>query len=133
MSGNKDLAARLLELSVKSTQDPLHEEGRYFNGDWCDDLTQCSHGDTGNYRNKRDGQFIALLWNSYRSGDLITRAEAEAMVAKEERQHEHTISERDRFCDWADKLAFAIGGDDIGEHSSENNPWQNALDRLKGE
>lgn len=74
------LAARLLELSVKSTQDPLNEDGRYFNGYWHDDLTQCSHGDTGNYSNKRDGQFIAALWNAYRSGQLITLADHSAAV-----------------------------------------------------
>ena len=74
------LAARLLELSVKSTQDPLNEDGRYFNGDWHEDLTQCSHGDTGNYSNKRDGQFIAALWNAYRSGQLITLADHEAAM-----------------------------------------------------
>ena len=74
------LAARLLELSVKSTQDPLNEDGRYFNGDWHEDLTQCSHGDTGNYSNKRDGQFIAALWNAYRDGQLITLADHEAAM-----------------------------------------------------
>ena len=41
-----------------------------------------------------------------------------------------TIDERDRAEEWADKLANAIGGDAIGEHSSANNPWQNALDIL---
>ena len=74
------LAKLLLELSVKSTQDPLNEDGRYFNGDWHEDLTQCSHGDTGNYSNKRDGQFIAALWNAYRSGQLITLADHERAV-----------------------------------------------------
>ena len=77
------LAARLLELSVKSTQDPLNEDGRYFNGDWHNDLTQCSHGDTGNYSNRRDGQFIADMWNAFREGQLITRTEADAMVLAE--------------------------------------------------
>lgn len=38
------------------------------------------------------------------------------------------IDERDNFEEWADKLAHAIGGDAIGEHSNKNNPWQNALD-----
>lgn len=101
------LAARLLELSVKSTQDPLNEDGRYFNGDWHEDLTQCSHGDTGNYSNKRDGQFIAALWNAYRSGQLITLADHEAAVAKAveaerakidalERELRATVAERTR-------------------------------------
>lgn len=77
---NTALAARLLELSVKSTQDPLNEDGRYFNGDWHKDLTQCSHGDTGNYANRSDGQFIAALWNAFRNGQIITIAEHEAII-----------------------------------------------------
>lgn len=46
---------------------------------------------------------------------------------------DETIRERDCYHDWADKLAAAIAeftGADIGEHSSVNNPWQNALDAL---
>lgn len=38
------------------------------------------------------------------------------------------IEERDRAEEWADRLAYAIGGAAIGEHSNLNNPWQNALD-----
>lgn len=38
------------------------------------------------------------------------------------------IDERDRAEDWADKLAAALApADVIGEHSSGNNPWANAL------
>lgn len=51
-------------------------------------------------------------------------------LAKEEADHERTIAERDRVEAWADKLAYAIAkkcGADIGEHSSHNNPWANAL------
>lgn len=39
-----------------------------------------------------------------------------------------TIDERDRAEEWADKLAHAIGGEEIGEHSSTNCPWANALE-----
>lgn len=42
------------------------------------------------------------------------------------------LAERDRAEEWADKLAFALGGPAIGEHSSMNNPWQNALDNPLG-
>lgn len=39
------------------------------------------------------------------------------------------ISNRDRNEEWADKLAYAIAPiDAIGEHSSDNDPWANALD-----
>ncbi|MGX6605618.1 hypothetical protein ACWKSP_26320 [Micromonosporaceae bacterium Da 78-11] len=41
------------------------------------------------------------------------------------------IGERDHNEDMADRLASMLAeitGRDIGEHSSENNPWRNALD-----
>ena len=39
------------------------------------------------------------------------------------------IDERDDAEDWADRLAAALAPADVrGEHSSANNPWQNALD-----
>jgi hypothetical protein len=41
------------------------------------------------------------------------------------------IQERDSYHEWADKLAAAISahfGVDIGEHSSANNPWREALE-----
>lgn len=38
------------------------------------------------------------------------------------------IDERDRAQDWADRLAVALAPRDvIGDHSSGNNPWFNAL------
>ena len=50
---------------------------------------------------------------------LQTRvAELERRLADEERGHGQTIDERDRYHDWADKLAQAIAEhmrDDIGE------------------
>ncbi|MEU6397822.1 hypothetical protein ABZ867_12680 [Streptomyces cinnamoneus] len=46
-----------------------------------------------------------------------------------ERLTDELIQERDRVEDMADKLAYAIAPiEAIGEHSSENCPWQNALD-----
>jgi hypothetical protein len=49
--------------------------------------------------------------------------------AAEERLHTQTITERDTYHDMADALAAAIAPVEIiGEHSSDNCPWQNALD-----
>ena len=62
-------------------------------------------------------------------------AELERRLADEERGHGQTIDERDRCHDWADKLARAIAEhmrEDIGEHSSANNPWANALELIDG-
>ena len=65
-----ELAAK----AVKATSEPLHESGRHFvDGHYCD-LTQCSHGDTGEYRNRADGELIALLWNSLPSIIAALRA-----------------------------------------------------------
>lgn len=47
------------------------------------------------------------------------------------------LEERDRHCEWADKLADAIGehlGIDIGEHTAgagANNPWAVALEAIQ--
>lgn len=43
---------------------------------------------------------------------------------------DQTLQERDDYHEWADRLAERIStitGVDIGEHSSANNPWQNAV------
>lgn len=51
-------------------------------------------------------------------GDDIAWCEA---IADEVEQREHAE-------EWADKLALAIASREvIGEHSADNNPWQNAL------
>lgn len=57
----------------------------------------------------------------------VERLRAEA--AKEERAHLATIDERDHAQDMADQLAYAIAPMEvIGEHSSDNCPWTNAVE-----
>ncbi|MDW5313750.1 hypothetical protein [Rhizobium sp. PL01] len=69
MSG-RELLDRLAALKAKVTEEVLDDYGRHFtDGNYCD-LTQCHHGDTGNYRNREDGQAVALLWNLWKSGAL---------------------------------------------------------------
>jgi hypothetical protein len=54
-----------------------------------------------------------------------------AALLAEERAHGETIDQRDRYHEVADELAghiAAITGVDIGEHSSANCPWQNAIE-----
>ncbi len=44
------------------------------------------------------------------------------------------LAERDCYHEWADQLADAIGRhfvEEIGEHSSSNNPWKNALELIE--
>lgn len=53
-----------------------------------------------------------------------------AALEEEEHSHAKTIDDRDSYHDQADALAMAISeltGVDIGEHSSANNPWAEAL------
>lgn len=58
----------------------------------------------------------------------LAEQKARADVERLERSELELIDERDRAEEWADRLAYAIGGEAIGEHSSANNPWQNALE-----
>lgn len=54
-----------------------------------------------------------------------------AELAAETRLHSGTIDDRDRAQDMADKLAYAVAPEEvIGEHSSMNCPWENALDLI---
>ncbi|MEV6133105.1 hypothetical protein AB0M05_41005 [Streptomyces violaceusniger] len=60
---------------------------------------------------------------------LNERDELKKRVAELDRELGKTIDQRDRVEDVADQLAYAIApAEAIGEHSSENDPWQNALD-----
>ncbi len=59
---------------------------------------------------------------------------AETRLAEVERDMDQLIGERDHAQDMADKLADALAallGVEIGEHSSENCPWQNALEAFE--
>lgn len=48
----------------------------------------------------------------------------------QDREIDEVIAERDYYHDWADELALAIAPQEIiGEHTSANNPWRNALER----
>lgn len=52
-------------------------------------------------------------------------------LTKEEQLHTSTIGDRDHFHDMADRLAYAVAPEEvIGEHSSMNDPWENALDLI---
>jgi hypothetical protein len=57
-----------------------------------------------------------------------------AELEKSDAMWDDEIKMRDNYHDWADKLAGAIAshfGCDIGEHSSANNPWAEALDTIE--
>lgn len=94
-----------------------------------------------------DPDDVIELWDDLMVEDEDAPArwpQAQAMAAglnaaaagpSDEARHEHdllaVIDERDHAHEVADNLAHAISamtGVDIGEHSSENDPWQNALD-----
>lgn len=57
-----------------------------------------------------------------------------ARIQQLETEEGQVIDERDHAQAMADKLAAAIAPPDVlGEHSSSNNPWQNALDYARGD
>jgi hypothetical protein len=72
----------------------------------------------------------AVLWDAVKDANRPADQPLDAL-AQEEAAHGHTIDQRDRYHEIADELAAAIGaitGTALGEHSSLNCPWQNALD-----
>ncbi|MGW2720811.1 hypothetical protein [Streptomyces sp. NPDC001492] len=105
-------------------------------GPWTVDDTHAelrgSHGNLlADLWDDRLGAYFAAL-----SPDAVRALVAEvrrlrAALANEERQHGDTIDDRDHFHEMADKLAYAVAPEEvIGEHSSMNCPWDNALDLI---
>ncbi len=57
------------------------------------------------------------------------RAALAAQAARDDEMHTQALEERDRAEGWADGLANLIGqyfGEDVGEHSNMNSPWERA-------
>jgi len=86
-------------------------------------------GDGGAYlpaRLTRDGKFTKPLYATPPQA-----MDYQAALLAEELSHSETIDQRDRCEEVADELADHIAritGVDIGEHSSANCPWQNAIE-----
>lgn len=113
----------------------------------CDGIG-CDHGQSACVMLKLLNQMAALLSParpqpcdtcrrlqeklSLNEQDHLARVERlEHELAHERSLHGGTIDERDTAQEWADKLAYAVADQDvIGEHSSLNNPWLNALEIL---
>jgi hypothetical protein len=69
-------------------------------------------------------------WREEKRAALTVAALAPIPYAEHEAEMLAVIDERDRYHDMADQLAAhiaAITGYEIGEHSSDNDPWSNAL------
>ncbi|QOD65838.1 hypothetical protein HGK82_22365 [Ochrobactrum sp. MT180101] len=80
--------------------------------------------------------FDANVLRLVRSQTEELLAAERAKLTKEEADHTRSLEERDRYHDVADKLAHAIADryqSDIGEHSSVNDPWQNALNLIEAD
>lgn len=67
----RDELNALEALRSRVTEEHLNDDGRYFAETYVD-LTQCTHGETGNYRNAADGRAIAILWNLWKSGAIAS-------------------------------------------------------------
>lgn len=52
----------LEKLIAEATDENLADDGRYFDGHF-NDLTQCSHDETGRYCHAPDGKLVEFLWN----------------------------------------------------------------------
>lgn len=64
--------------------------------------------------------------------DEVRRLQAEN--AELDRAVTEEIDQRDANAEWADRLAYAIGSiHEIGEHSSANNPWAQAIELLENQ
>ena len=66
----------------------------------------------------------------------LTAADERADRLEREAREDTTIEERDRYHEMADSLALAISNHfrvEIGEHSSMNCPWTEALNVMNGE
>jgi hypothetical protein len=95
--------------------------------------------DTGRVATSSNGEYIPDAPCAACNPDGVTGiGEAQRRrEAEKERALTQTIDERDRYCEWADKLADAIAehfGIEIGEHSAgfeANNPWANALEWIE--
>ncbi|CAK7259121.1 MULTISPECIES: hypothetical protein [unclassified Shinella] len=66
---SREHIAALVALRDKVSEECLNDDGRYFLETY-NDLTQCHHGETGNYNNRFDGKAIAILWNLWKTGAL---------------------------------------------------------------
>ena len=78
-----------------------------------------------------DGEHEETLEGRISAVDLECLLSFARIADEEERAHIKTIEQRDAYHDWADKLADAAAdhfGEEIGEHSNLNNPWENALE-----
>lgn len=74
----------------------------------------------------------SMAMDAHRADALLPVVESIAAerAAEAERALMEEMKNRDQAIEWADRLAYAVAPVEvIGEHSSMNNPWHNALDR----
>lgn len=77
---------------------------------------------------------IADELDALRAALASNKAAAVAARPADDVLWDKTLTERDNYHEWADKLASSIAehfGIEIGEHSNLNNPWAIALDTLE--
>lgn len=80
-----------------------------------------------------DRLYLAL--NGETQQQTTARQERADVETSDDRAMTETLEERDRYHDYADELANRIAimtRTDIGEHSSGNDPWENALEASEG-
>lgn len=123
------LHAELAALKAAPTQEPIKTVGGIHLEDFLrNEIEMCK---------RMCGQLMAELGSM--NEELSNRKEQIAKLQANLRPTDdalwdQTLQERDCYHEIADKLACAIAehfGVEIGEHSSMNNPWENALDAIE--
>lgn len=94
------------------------------------DLLGTSHcaEDAGPYSALRD---LLAEVEAQRAESAAVRAERDELKRTSERDLDQVMRERDEYHEVADKLAYAVAPEEvIGEHSSMNDPWENAYELI---
>ena len=79
-------------------------------------------------------QDVQDQWDTWQAALASSKAAAVVARPTDDALWDQTLTERDNYHEWADKLANAIAehfGIEIGEHSNLNNPWSVALEALE--
>lgn len=102
------------------------EECAYWKAQLADNDNWIIHDGKHEHFNQGIGEIGQL--DVYRVTDSSLISELAAELTGQESELK-LIQERDEAEEWADKLSLAIASrSEIGEHSNQNNPWQNAID-----
>ena len=84
------MADKLIEMIEDATDSDLTDGGRYFL-ETSHNLTECGHGDVGEFTDPSDGRLVEYLWNNRKAIAALTAERDALREALEEllRMNEH--------------------------------------------